>query len=293
MVIRGDSMSLSYSNENFSFWRSESDIVLGEDRKENQMLHNHAESGQVEILVYLQGDSSFYVEGASHPLKPMDIVFARPGEMHRVVHHSNCHYERAIITVFPSFFQMPGCSRFADIFINRSPGKGNFISHLSPEGRLLFDSYRKIESYLFGAEQIPLLAQNTLMEFLYLLNSIKPEPVKSATPSSIRKVVLYIHEHITEDISLDSIAAHFFMSKHYLCRVFKQHTGHTVNQYITWNRITLARDLRLSGMTLSDAAAAAGFRSYSSYYRAYRKATSNRPKDIRPSPSRPNKHLSR
>ena len=282
-------MILSFANEYFSFWRAESDIILGEDRKESRMLHNHAETGQVEILVYLQGDSSFYVEGSSHPLKPMDIVFARPEEMHSVVHHSNCHYERVIITIFPKFFQMQGCGRFADIFMNRSPGKGNFISHTSPEGRLLFDSYRKIESYLFGAEQIPLLAQNALMEFLYLLNSIKPEPAKTATPASIRKVVLYIHEHITEDISLDSIAAHFFMSKHYLCRVFKQHTGHTVNQYITRNRITLARDLRLSGMTLSDAAAKAGFHSYSSYHRAYRKATSNRPKEIRPSPPNPAK----
>ncbi len=281
-------MTLSYANENFSFWRSESDISLGEDRKENRMLHNHAQTGHAEILIYLQGDTSFYIEGNNYTLKPMDIVFARPEEMHSVVHHSNCHYERVIINIFPSFFQMQGCSRFADIFLNRSSGKGNFISHTSPEGRLLFDSYRKMESYLFGAEQIPLLAQNTLIEFLYLLNSIKPEPAKTATPASIRKVVLYIQEHITEDISLDSIAAHFFMSKHYLCRVFKQHTGHTVNRYITLNRITLARDLRLSGMTLSDAAAAAGFHSYSSYYRAYRKATNNRPKDIRSSPKQNN-----
>ena len=38
-------------------------------------------------------------------------------------------------------------------------------------------------------------------------------------------MVTYIHEHLAEDLSLDKLASHFYVSKSYLSHKFKEYTG--------------------------------------------------------------------
>ena len=87
--------------------------------------------------------------------------------------------------------------------------------------------------------------------------------------NKINDIKKFIDEHITEDLSLDLVAAEFGISKHYLCHLFKRNTGYTVLQYIKRKRFCLMKEYFISGMSLIDAAMLAGFRSYSNFYRAY------------------------
>lgn len=42
----------------------------------------------------------------------------------------------------------------------------------------------------------------------------------------------YIMEHLNEDLSLDAISAHFFISKYHFSRMFKEETGETIYGFI-------------------------------------------------------------
>lgn len=53
----------------------------------------------------------------------------------------------------------------------------------------------------------------------------------------------YLSENYTQNISLEDLAEHFFLSKYYICRVFKEVTGYNVNEYIHINRIQYAKQL--------------------------------------------------
>ena len=59
--------------------------------------------------------------------------------------------------------------------------------------------------------------------------------------------------------------------KYYLCRIFKRITGYTVNHYINYKRLLLARELHSRGQTLLEASTNAGFNSYAHFYRMFRR----------------------
>ena len=57
-----------------------------------------------EIMLFIRGDSSFMIEGTTYALEPNDIMFAIPEEIHGIIHHSSCEYERYILRVTDDFF---------------------------------------------------------------------------------------------------------------------------------------------------------------------------------------------
>ena len=77
--------------------------------------------------------------------------------------------------------------------------------------------------------------------------------------------------NLSNDISLDRLANEFYVSKYHLCSIFKKFTGLTIGEYTTQKRLSMADDLVKEGESLSDAALKAGFKNYSSFYKAYKK----------------------
>ena len=91
-------------------------------------------------------------------------------------------------------------------------------------------------------------------------------------------ILSYINSHIGEPLTLAGLSAHFFMSTSYLCRIFKEATGTTINKYITAKRITLSKSLLDQGYSVSEACEVCGFNDYSNYLRAFTKAVGISPK---------------
>ncbi len=266
-------MKTGYQGKDFSFFH----IIDDEVQNGNFALHFH--NDLMEILVFLEGDADFHIEGNVYPLEPMDIIIASSNELHRVVHRKPCRYERIVINISTSFFTDNKCEMFERAFVNKRPGEQNLIKHEVPESQTLHDIIGKLQKYAFEDNPIPMIVRNTLIEFLYILNSKEIEVAKSSSKNNhIRDIILYINENITGNLDLDVIADRFFMSKYHLCHIFKKHTGFTVNQYITRKRITLVKDLCEQGKSLTFAASEAGFKSYSSFYRAYLKENGASPK---------------
>lgn len=243
----------------------------------NFKLHTH--DNFMEVLVFLNGDADFHIEGNIYHLEPGDIVIAQPSELHRVVHRSVGCYERIVLLIHTRFFSRNDCEYLKNVFINRKFGEFNLISHNSPENLELLEIIKRLEKYASNHNPNPMIIKNTLIEFLYVLNlQNRTTENNPLFDNNIRSIVMHLNEHLIEDLDLDDIAGKFFMSKYHLCRIFKKNTGFTINQYITHKRLSRAKELYENGISLSDAASKSGFKSYSNFYRAYVKEMGEPPK---------------
>lgn len=265
-------MPNSFRNKNYHLWRNTDEEI----KKANFPLHSHP--NMMEILLLYAGDAEFHIEGNIYPLEPLDVVIASSNELHRMVHRSMSRYERFVININTEFFANNKCKEFESIFTNRRPGEQNLIKHNTPEGNQLLEILTRLQKYAFLDNPLPLIVTNTLIELLYVLNQKDIIADNIPQKSNIREIILYINEHLTEQMTLDKISNEFFMSKYHLCHLFKKHTGFTVNQYITRKRIDLVKDICESGNSLTFAASEAGFNNYSAFYRAYLKENGKSPK---------------
>ena len=89
--------------------------------------------------------------------------------------------------------------------------------------------------------------------------------------SKVVSLLQYLNLHLADPLTIDELAARFYISKYHMMRRFRQETGYSVHGYLTEKRLLLARQLLGRGCTPAEAAAQAGYQDYSTFSRAYKK----------------------
>ena len=121
---------------------------------------------------------------------------------------------------------------------------------------------------------------NSFFKVLISLASTTGEQLldtKNLSPTLI-KITRYIEENYTSQISLQSLAIHFSLSKQYIMRLFREQFGVTVTHYI--NEIKLRKSLELltfHSLSVSEVAYAVGFSSLYYFDRVFKKTYSLTP----------------
>ena len=86
-----------------------------------------------------------------------------------------------------------------------------------------------------------------------------------------QKVIDYISNNYTKDISLDDLAEVAFMTTNSFCRFFKSRTGKTAFQFIREFRINKACQMLINGeKSIADICYDTGFNSFSSFNRIFK-----------------------
>jgi len=99
---------------------------------------------------------------------------------------------------------------------------------------------------------------------------------------SVRKALVYLHEHYMESVSLEDAAWYVSTSKEYLARCFHQEMGITLVTYLNRYRIDQAKALLGNGeMNLTEIALETGFSSSAYFSRVFRQEVGMRPRDYR------------
>ena len=100
----------------------------------------------------------------------------------------------------------------------------------------------------------------------------------------IEKACAYIRAHLAEDLSLERVCAAVFLSKSYLCQIFKSLLGCTFGEYVKQQRILRARTLLAStGQSIEEIAAACGFASPTYFATVFKNAVGMTPSAFRQS----------
>lgn len=115
------------------------------------------------------------------------------------------------------------------------------------------------------------------VHILHRYSSKKPEiyNYSGGLPShQLQKSIDYIQSHLSEDISLESIAAYVGISQYYFVRLFRQSTGYSPYQYLIKCRIERAKQLiMLEQGSMTDIAVQVGFASQSQFGRHFKRFT--------------------
>lgn len=98
----------------------------------------------------------------------------------------------------------------------------------------------------------------------------------------ISQVKSFLDEHYKEKLSLESVASHFFIDKHYLARLFKEHYGVTLVTYLQQVRITHAkRMLRFTDKTIEEIGLECGIGELNYFSRVFKKLEGVSPSEFR------------
>ncbi len=238
------------------------------------------------ILIHLSGNTSYSIEGQTFDLNKNDIVFVTAGEVHRPIFHDDSVYERIIIYISRDFlteYSQPD-NDLSYCFKN-AIDKGSHVLRLhSFKNSKVANSINQLISSLGSnsyANQLYL--QLLFLEFMVELNraAISDEVEYLSTNyagSKINSIIQFINENLASDLSVDAIASKFFLSRYYLMHTFKDETGYTIGNYIAIKRLSYAQSLIDSGHPIFEAAEQAGFGTYSSFLRAYKKTYGTSPR---------------
>lgn len=238
------------------------------------------------ILIHLAGNTSYSIEGQNYDLQPDDIVFVNAGEVHRPIFNDNSVYERIIIYISKDFLAEYSKENndLSYCFVNAIENDTHVLRLRSFKNSPVAASINRLINNLGNdAYANELLMQVLFLEFMIELNraTLSDEVEYISTNyagSTVFSIIQYINQHLTEDLSVDSISEQFYISRYYLMHTFKQETGYTVGNYITIKRLSLAQSFINSGASIVEAAEAAGFKTYSTFLRAYKKTYGTSPR---------------
>jgi AraC family transcriptional regulator len=109
-----------------------------------------------------------------------------------------------------------------------------------------------------------------------------PEYEDGLPKYKLKQALEYMNVHLSENISLATIADELGISQYYFCRLFKQSTGMTPHAYLIQQRVERSKQLlRLKEYSMLDIAIECGFANPSHFAKHFRKHTGISPKQFR------------
>lgn len=99
---------------------------------------------------------------------------------------------------------------------------------------------------------------------------------------SINRVILYMRDHLSSEITVEEMARMIYVSKSYLSRMFKKRTGKSLMQYLRELRIQSAKTMLVStDESIEDIAYKTGFNSPKYFCNTFRRHTGVPPRAFR------------
>ena len=110
-------------------------------------------------------------------------------------------------------------------------------------------------------------------------------PIHSGTNShsnTIEEIITFIHEHFTENLNIDDLAARAMLSPYHFIRIFKKETGFTPHEYIINIRLNTAKYLlKTTDLSIKDICFHTGFSCESVFCAAFKKNVGSTPLEYR------------
>lgn len=241
-------------------------------------------------IVLAQDDGIIYeVNGETFPLKPGDLLFIWPGELHAV---STTNREHRLIML-----QLD-----ADFLEKRVDFQS--VAYLFYQIRLLnqnnFPEIEKLRGFLTELRRLSLSGISfselrgcvLLYQFFILLGENLSVPTETAAPQKTghsaqvhRQMVAactWISSHCTEPVSLEEASKVAGFSRCHFSKLFRAYTGLSFTDFVTRERLHIAENLlKKPDLTITEVSLESGFNSISTFNRVFLKSKNVSPTDFR------------
>ena len=215
------------------------------------------------------------------------LIVIPPHTVHQLFHQKEIVYERYIVTINSHWLEQVLRNNSRWMHYAFSGGQPAIIPLKESTAVLLS---RELDQYL---QKHNSLSMPALADFFTLLNTLNATITEglsntdtrirsiSRSQQHVNEVIAFINRHLTEPLSLESIAEEFHMNKDYLGRLFKSHTQATIGHYIAMQRVNLAQSLLAEGHTVNEVQENLGFTSYAYFFKFFKKMTGISPSQYR------------
>lgn len=240
-----------------------------------------------EIYFFLEGKVKYSVNDKLYELKQGDIIIIPPNIVHNPSFiDENYSYRRFVLWLSKDFIEMlSGFFENIEFVFNYAKDNQIYLHHLEYiQFNDLFSCLLELwqeynENQIFKDTTII----NHIITALLKINRIvyNSSNLITDTPKKGLHALIfdYINKNITEDLTLETIARHFFVSKYYISHIFKDNLGISLHQYIIKKRLFVCKSAIATGEPITAVAEKFGFADYTSFYRAFKKEYGISPKD--------------
>lgn len=213
---------------------------------------------EIELPVTVGGVS--YIDAESQPVTKGLVICAKPGQLRYTRLPFTCYFVHMLLPEgelsrrlleLPSFIKIGDYARYEALFAEMCA------------------------CYDTAVERDLLLLQSRLLELIYLLSecaSITDFQGERSHKETIARVIAYIKENLTADLSLERVAAVASFSPIHFHNCFKRSTGKTLRAFVEEERLRHAVGLLIgTDKTLAEIAYECGFGSQSYFSYAFRR----------------------
>ena len=236
------------------------------------------------------GEGELVYEGKKYELKTGDVVFI---DCRKAYNHSTglnpnaglwslrwCHfYGPSMPAIYAKYCERGGLPviRGADVSVDLARG-----ADVSQYAAILTDIYTLASSSDYIRDMRINGKLNDLLTLLMESSWHREAHTNAPKKMEISRVKSFLDEHYKEKLSLESVASHFFIDKHYLARLFKEQYGVTLVTYLQQVRITHAkRMLRFTDKSIEEIGLECGIGELNYFSRVFKKLEGVSPSEFR------------
>ncbi len=244
-------------------------------------LHPHV-TGRENLDSYLffvvtEGEGELTYKGERYPLGPGDCVFLNCAGA-----YSHCSSERLWSLKWCHFYgpNLPGIYRK---YVERG-GYCAFHPDCAEGYIRLLDELYALAASVVHTRDMRIYDKLSTLVTMIMEESWHPETQSIGVPQKrdVLEVKGYIDSHFDQPLTLESLASHFYISKHYLARCFKAQCGVTVTTYIQQVRVTQAKHhLRFTEEPIERIAVLCGIGDANYFSRIFKKVEGTTPGEFR------------
>ena len=242
----------------------------------NAVMSLHSHDFYEMLFCRITGNVEYLVGAERYRIQTGDIIIVAPGISHRpLLEDQNAVYKRDVVWFSRAFVEsiskmlpeslLAHSSRDV-IFLQTANTKWDFL------GDLFRNGVKEADREKPGYEGIVLGNTITILtQIARALEEGSAKQQKAEKPELLERVMAYIEKNLSQKITLEETAHHFYVSVSTITQLFRQKMGTSFYRCVTQRRLIAAKALIGEGRSLEDVSRLVGFTDYSSFYRAFKK----------------------
>ena len=273
-----------YSESNYVNINRECNIKYAENPLPNKAnLHVH---DAYEVTLILCDNVNLFVNDETYPVPFGSLLIFNTMDSHRIEYKGNDVYRRYVLQFKPEFLsQLDTFShKLLRSFFLRNFDRPNMLALTEDELSDTLEFYNRMRKIRDKASMKKERMTFALAEFLVFLNelyfakNVSKFPTNYNEYGAIYKAILYIQDNYSGDLTRKTLSTVTGINERTLCDHFKNVTGMTTNQYILTYRLSVAKNLLMSGMQTTAVSEKTGFDNYSNFSRTFKNHVGLSPK---------------
>ena len=208
----------------------------------------------------------------------LDLTLCIEGKMDYIINGERVILESGDAIIFP-----PGSTR-TRLFRDEKNYYASFNIQFSDEFKpqicgkvkkcIFPDTLTMLESFRQNFNALSLFKQEKCAGiFSYVFHQILEVAIDKENPY-VKRAKQYINSNLHNNLTLDIISKEVHLEPHYLCALFKEHTGTTIMQYIIFHRIERAKHLIITqDEKIYRISEKCGFANYNHFSNTFKKTT--------------------